>query len=416
MDPVTTGNDNRETRMLAAIVFTDVVGFSRLAAQNEARVYVALQRDMGVMTSLCRAHGGQVLNTMGDGMLLCFMSAVDAMTCVLEIQRTLHNQAQALPALDVLHHRIGVHLGDVIMSGDNVFGDGVNVAARLQTAAKPDSICFSQTVYEVVKNKININPVSVSQQQLKNLGEPVKMWLIPPLNDGKPNPDLADMPLVPEKGEEASGLKGGIMILVSAVLLGFIFIMYKTVKVPAFVMKPKEVVKPKVDKNVVPENNPPAEGTPAPSVNVDQVKSQIATARENFDFDTIVATIEAAGSKGPADELAKLSTYRQLQSLFQYLNEQLSQADMSAPLRVPSPDGGPELVVTTLNGQLQVEENGQYVPTTLARLGAARISAIAHALSVNQIHNRGTAPADIPMWTDQFDREFLTSSATTTQP
>src|SRR5580700_8552947 len=111
MDPAGTDAQAKEQRILAAIVFTDVVGFSKLAAQNEARVYTCLQRDMGVITSLCRAHSGQVLNTMGDGMLLCFSSAVDAMSCAMEIQRTLHAQAQTLPITDVLHHRIGVHLG-----------------------------------------------------------------------------------------------------------------------------------------------------------------------------------------------------------------------------------------------------------------------------------------------------------------
>src|SRR5580693_5169986 len=102
MDPIDTDAQPKEQRILAAIVFTDVVGFSKLAAQNEARVYTALQRDMGVITSLCRAHSGQVLNTMGDGMLLCFTSAVDAMSCALEIQRTLYAQAKTLPASDIL--------------------------------------------------------------------------------------------------------------------------------------------------------------------------------------------------------------------------------------------------------------------------------------------------------------------------
>src|SRR5471032_1346700 len=177
MDPLATDDQPKEQRMLAAIVFTDVVGFSKLAATNEARVYTSLQRDMGVITSLCRAHSGQVLNTMGDGMLLCFTSAVDAMSCAVEIQRTLLSQSQTLPASDVLHHRIGVHLGDIIMSGDNVFGDGVNIAARLQAEAKPDGICFSKTVHEVIKNKLKIDAQYLAPRQLKNIGR-VEIWQI----------------------------------------------------------------------------------------------------------------------------------------------------------------------------------------------------------------------------------------------
>jgi class 3 adenylate cyclase len=237
MDPSVTDPQTREARMLAAIVFTDVVGFSKLASQNEARVYVALQRDMAIMTNLCRAHGGQVLNTMGDGMLLCFSSAVDAMGCAVEIQRTFFSQAQTLPSVEILHHRIGVHLGDVIMNGDNVFGDGVNVAARLQTLALPDAVCFSHTVYEVVKNKLKIDANYLGPRQLKNLVEPVRVWQVPPMGDTRQMLADAQTAAVAAQSEETSGgvkgLKAGALVATSLAMVGLLVFGFIRLKAPA---------------------------------------------------------------------------------------------------------------------------------------------------------------------------------------
>ncbi|MGV3614987.1 MAG: adenylate/guanylate cyclase domain-containing protein [Fimbriimonas sp.] len=411
MDPAATGAEPRETRMLAAIVFTDVVGFSRLAAQNEARVYVALQRDMGVITNLCRAHGGQVLNTMGDGMLLCFMSAVDAMTCAVEIQRTFFNHAASLPATDVLHHRIGVHLGDVIMNGDNVFGDGVNVAARLQAAAKPGGICFSQTVHDVVKNKLNLDEAKpLGNQQLKNLGTPVKVWQVPPLVEQNKPVMLDDLPKpVDELNAGASGFKAVVMVLACLVLVGGVVGFFMNMKVPKGAPRTTRKAPPKTTD--VPPKTASTTGSPSTvptGPSAAQVTADIERLRKELDFAGIVDVLARAGRAAPETETAKLATYTELAKLMDYLNGQMSQASISAPLRFDGVVGG-QPTTLELSGQapnMQVKVNGQYAPITWGGLEPANVVAAARSLSENQIHNSGPAPAEVKGWADLLAQEF----------
>lgn len=165
--------------MLATIIFTDVVGFSRHANVNEPRALSALQRDFSLINSICVRFQGTVLKTMGDGMLMRFSSALQAVEAALEIQRALFVQSKSLPHEEVLEHRIGMHLGDVIITTNDVFGDGVNIASRLQDAAGPGSIYMSRTVYDVVKGKIKFPAVYIGPRQLKGIGDPVAIWEVP---------------------------------------------------------------------------------------------------------------------------------------------------------------------------------------------------------------------------------------------
>ena len=116
---------------------------------------------------------------MGDGMLMRFPSANQALACALEVQRVLHEQSKRLEHRDVLAHRIGVHLGDVVTTQNDVYGDGVNVAARLQAEAKPGSVYISRTVYDVVKGKMKFPAICVGPRHLKGISEPVVVWEIP---------------------------------------------------------------------------------------------------------------------------------------------------------------------------------------------------------------------------------------------
>lgn len=113
-------------------------------------------------------------------MLIYFDSAVKAVACSQQIQKTLSKNAASLPPDLVLEHRIGVHLGDVFFSGDDVFGAGVNLAARLQSQANPGGICISETVYEVIKNHLSIHVTYIGPQQLKGIPEPVRLYQINP--------------------------------------------------------------------------------------------------------------------------------------------------------------------------------------------------------------------------------------------
>lgn len=410
MDPAVAGNDPRETRILAAIVFTDVVGFSRMAAQNEARVYVALQRDLGVMTNLCRAHQGQVLNTMGDGMLLCFMSAVDAMACAIAIQKTLYHQAQTLPPTEVLQHRIGVHLGDVIMSGDNVFGDGVNVAARLQTVAKPGAIAFSSTVHDVIRNKLDLkNAVCLGNQQLKNLGQPLKVWQVPPIEDSRKQSLSDDLPVTPEAPQGATGFKGFAMILGGLVLLGGVIGAFSMIKVPP-TLPARANGKPVKDGTPVepaPEGRSNGnEGTT--TVDANQLKTEVEQLRPRFQFEEIVSLINKAGKSAAPEETGKLSQYVAMASLMSYLDSQVARATPSAPLRFQGVwNGQPtELSLSLIGTTMQVSANGQMVPCTWADLGAQNVSAAARTLTEYQLHHVDRAPAEAPTWLETFDSNF----------
>lgn len=361
MDPAAVDPQAREARMLAAIVFTDVVGFSKLASQNESRVYVALRRDMGVMTNLCRSHGGQVLNTMGDGMLLCFTSAVDALSCAIEIQETLFNQNTSLPQVEILNHRIGVHLGDVIMNGDNVFGDGVNVASRLQGMARPGSVCFSNTVYEVVKNKLKLDAKYLGPRQLKNIGEPVRVWEVPPIDDGKLNTDTYEPPpkANPEVKREVSGWRGATMVGLSVVMVLAVIILI-TVSMTRPKPKPLEPdlagktwatnLKKKIQNRVNEIRNknngvkPDPNEDPAPSKpkssgpDLGAASKDFLACHDRYAFNEIASLLSSLPAT-VRDQVGNLETFQKLAPLNDFMNSQVAKATYSNPIEVARLDG-----------------------------------------------------------------------------
>ncbi len=166
--------------MLAAIVFTDVVNSTQLMVANQMQMLELLTRDFQLMRDICNRYEGQVLKSLGDGLLMYFNSAVQAVSCAQEIQKTLVCSATCLPPNQVLYHRIGIHLGDVFFSGDDVLGEGVNMAARLQSQAGMNGICISKTVYEVVKNHLSLKADYLGLKPLKGFPEPVDLYQINP--------------------------------------------------------------------------------------------------------------------------------------------------------------------------------------------------------------------------------------------
>jgi class 3 adenylate cyclase len=163
-------------RTLAAIVFTDVVSFSARMHTDEVGTLKLLQRDFAEMRRLCSEHEGEVLKTTGDGLLLTFTSAVQAVACALAMQRQFAAEAKDLAAGTALQHRIGIHLGDVLVQDKDVMGDGVNIASRIQSEAEPGGICISQTVYDVVKNKLQMQVVSLGARDLKNIAQAMPVY------------------------------------------------------------------------------------------------------------------------------------------------------------------------------------------------------------------------------------------------
>jgi len=163
-------------RTLAAIVFTDVVSFSAHMGRDEVKTLGLITRDFAEMRRLCESRGGAVLKTTGDGLLCYFASAVEAVACALEMQKHFAALGKTLPAGEALQHRIGIHLGDVLVQDQDVMGDGVNIASRLQAEAEPGGICISQTVYDVVKNKIELKATYLGARDLKNIAQAVPVY------------------------------------------------------------------------------------------------------------------------------------------------------------------------------------------------------------------------------------------------
>ena len=163
-------------RTLAAIVFTDVVGFSAHMQKDEETTLLLLKQDFETMRELCTQHEGSVLKTTGDGLLLHFASAVQAVACALAVQRAFAERAKERPADKNLMHRVGIHLGDVFVDKKDVMGDGVNIAARLQAEAEPGGICISQTVYHVVRNKLALHVTRLGPRELKNISESIPIY------------------------------------------------------------------------------------------------------------------------------------------------------------------------------------------------------------------------------------------------
>src|SRR6516164_4848809 len=165
-------------RKLAAILHADVAGFSRLMGEDEAGTHQALTELRSAVDPSITGHGGRIVGTAGDSLLADFSSVVDALSCAVEIQRAARTINDPLPSERRLELRIGVNLGDVIVDGDDIFGDGVNIAARLEALAQPGTVCISQTVYDQVRNKLELDYRPLGSHRVKNIAEPVRAYSV----------------------------------------------------------------------------------------------------------------------------------------------------------------------------------------------------------------------------------------------
>lgn len=167
----------REQRRLAAIVAADVVGYSRLMGRDESGTLAALKAlRREVVDPRIAAHGGRIVKTTGDGLLLEFPSVVDAVRCVVEAQTAVGVRMADVPEDSRIAFRIGVNLGDIIIDGDDIFGDGVNIAARLEGIAEPGGVCLSDDAYRQVRGKIDLIFDDLGPQTLKNIALPMNAW------------------------------------------------------------------------------------------------------------------------------------------------------------------------------------------------------------------------------------------------
>ena len=165
-------------RKLATILSADVAEYSRLMAEDEEQTLRTFRGHAEIFQSLVVLHRGRIFNTAGDAILAEFGSAVEAVRCATEIQAALRTRNDQLRPSRQVRFRIGVNLGDVMIQGQDLLGDGVNVAARLQSAAEPGGICISGSVYDQIRNKLSLSFKSLGEKSFKNIPQTVRTFSI----------------------------------------------------------------------------------------------------------------------------------------------------------------------------------------------------------------------------------------------
>ena len=170
----------RVGRRLAAIVAADVAGYSRMMGLDEVGTARTLREHREVIDGLVAKHGGRIVKTTGDGVLLEFPSVVDAVECAVAVQAMMAERNQGIPQDRRMLFRIGINLGDILIEGDDILGDGVNVAARLEGIAVPGGICISSSAHDQVVGKVAVRFTDLGEQTLKNIARPIRAYAVVP--------------------------------------------------------------------------------------------------------------------------------------------------------------------------------------------------------------------------------------------
>ena len=171
-------------RQLAAILFTDIVGYTGMMQQNEENALLVMDRYTSVLNKLITDHGGKILNDYGDGNLCSFSSATQAIQCALCVQQLLQTDL-------IVPLRMGLHVGEIIFDGEKVMGDGVNVASRIQSLGLANSILFSKEVFDKIKNQPEFNTVCLGTFEFKSVEEPMEVFAL--TNQGLKVPKREEM-------------------------------------------------------------------------------------------------------------------------------------------------------------------------------------------------------------------------------
>jgi adenylate cyclase len=214
----------RAERRLAAILAADVAGYSRLMGTDEEATLAALMACRHeLIDPKIAEYRGRIVKTTGDGVLVEFPSAVDAVRCAIEIQRAMAARSVAIPEDRRVEFRIGINVGDIIIDGGDIYGDGVNIAARVESLASPGEICLSDNAYQQIKGKLAFDVSDLGEQHLKNIAQPVRVYGV--RLDGTPErpalvlpdkPSIAVLPFQnmsgdPEQGYFADGISEDII-------------------------------------------------------------------------------------------------------------------------------------------------------------------------------------------------------------
>jgi adenylate cyclase len=210
-------------RKLTAILSADAKGYSRLMGEDEESTARTLNAYKEVMTDLIQHHRGRVVGTAGDSMLAEFASVVDGVRCAVEIQKELKTRNAELSESRRMEFRIGVNLGDVIEDGEQILGDGVNIAARLESLSEAGGICISGTAYDQVENKLSLGYEYLGEQAVKNIAKPVRVYrvLMEPEATGKV---IGEKKVKPRQWQMAT--MGLVVVVIVVVAAGAIWRLY----------------------------------------------------------------------------------------------------------------------------------------------------------------------------------------------
>jgi class 3 adenylate cyclase len=186
------------TRRLAAILAADVAGYSRLIGADEGGTLErlrALRREL--LDPKIAEHKGRLVKTTGDGLLVEFGSVVDALRCAVEVQREMAGRNAGVPPDNRIELRVGINVGDVVIEDGDIFGDGVNVAARLEGLAEPGGICISARVQEDAAGKLDLVFEDIGEQQLKNIARPMRVYRVHDIGPATKSPTAPAQPTLP---------------------------------------------------------------------------------------------------------------------------------------------------------------------------------------------------------------------------
>jgi class 3 adenylate cyclase len=395
-------------RSLAAIVFTDAVSFSARVQRDEVGTLALLDRDFAIMRQLCAEHEGEVLKTTGDGLLLTFVSAVRAVACALAMQRRLAEAGKEEPAGEPLQHRIGIHLGDVLVNENDVMGDGVNIAARLQAEAAPGGICISQTVYDVVKNKIELQVVCLGPRDLKNISQSIPVYRL--LLEAEA---IADKLAPPKSSSTRKRVPRGAFIAAGVVAV------FSIVVAVAAVSKRRDhrvAERAPVDTTASTEE-PVANATPAPRAPEEialeaefnrrrDVINQLRTAYlDKYDFAGLARALRESGAKGGPRLGALANSADQMVTMKAWLDETVRRYSSRSLMDVRNLDGanhGAGFFLGWDRGLILVEgrrtTHYEWAQLPPAVVGSIIVSAIQQA--------KPSAPRDVFLGAQAFSRFY----------
>src|SRR5271169_1086947 len=193
------GSPDRVDPRLVAILAADVVGYSRLMESDEAGTARMLREHRAAADPLVTEHGGRIVKTTGDGVLIEFPSVVGAVQCAVALQNLMAERNAGVPSERRMEWRVGIHIGDILIEGDDIIGDGVNLAARLEGIAEPGGICISEDAFRQVRGKIETEFRDAGEQALKNIARPVRIYRAQPASAPLSSAPAATSLVLPDK-------------------------------------------------------------------------------------------------------------------------------------------------------------------------------------------------------------------------